>query len=265
MMFKSKMLLVVAGCLMLTGLTGCQTQKDAGPDYADDEAMEIIAESVMARADLVDKYEEEGVDTVSMKSLQSYIDAEREHVNKLKTRVFEDSEMQENVLAYINTLDDADKALENNPVASAEFHKEWNSIYDKRAMLLKEFVDEYGLKVDEKYQEAFDEIIANGAAATKKSQVDEAIEGLMASVVFEKQNDGYGLITYVAVVENTTGVDFENVGMTLGLYDADGVRAEDAYVGTASWKSGEKVRFETISSVDAAETRISIDYYDVVD
>ena len=77
MMFKSKMLLVVAGCLMLTGLTGCQTQKDAGPDYADDEAMEIIAESVMARADLVDKYEEEGVDTVSMKSLQSYIDAER--------------------------------------------------------------------------------------------------------------------------------------------------------------------------------------------
>ncbi|MFR3452185.1 MAG: hypothetical protein ACLTSX_12250 [Collinsella sp.] len=52
----------------------------------------------MARADLVDKYEEEGVDTVSMKSLQSYIDAEREHVNKLKTRVFEDSEMQENVL-----------------------------------------------------------------------------------------------------------------------------------------------------------------------
>ena len=87
----------------------------------------------------------------------------------------------------------------------------------------------------------------------------------MASVVFEKQNDGYGLITYVAVVENTTGVDFENVGMTLGLYDADGVRAEDAYVGTASWKSGEKVRFEAISSVDAAETRISIDYYDVVD
>ena len=81
-------------------------------------------------------------------------------------------------------------------------------------MLLKEFVDEYGLKVDEKYQEAFDEIIANGAAATGKSQVDEAIEGLMASVVFEKQNDGYGLITYVAVVENTTGVDFENVGMT---------------------------------------------------
>ncbi len=41
--------------------------------------------------------------------------------------------------------------------------------------------------------------------------------------------------------------------------------AVDASVGTASWKSGEKVWFETTSTVDAAETRISIDYYDVAD
>mgnify|MGYP001416335777 FL=1 len=113
-MFKKRVMLILAGCLMLTGLTGCQQQKDSGPDYADDEAMEIIAESVMARADLVDEYEKEGVDTTSMKSLQSYIDTERDHVDKLRTRVFEDTEMQESVLAYINTLDDADKVLENN-------------------------------------------------------------------------------------------------------------------------------------------------------
>lgn len=265
MMLKSRVVLAVTGLLMLTGLTGCQAQKDQGPDYADDEAMDIIAGSIMARADLVDSYEGEGVDTTSMKSLQSYIDIEREHVDKLRTRVFEDSEMQESVLAYINTLDDADKALESNPVASAEFHKEWNSIYDKRSVLLKEFVEEYGLEVDEKHQETLDEMIANGAAATKRSQVEEALEGLMSSVAFEKQNDGYGFTTYCAVIENTTGVDFENVGMTLSLYDADGVRAEEAYIGAASWKSGERVRFEAVSEVDAAETRVSIDYYDVVD
>lgn len=264
-MFKKRVMLILAGCLMLTGLTGCQQQKDSGPDYADDEAMEIIAESVMARADLVDEYEKEGVDTTSMKSLQSYIDTERDHVDKLRTRVFEDTEMQESVLAYINTLDDADKVLENNPVNSAEFYKEWNSIYDKRSMLLKEFVDKYGMEVDEAHQEVLDEMIANGAAATKKSKIDDALAALVASVPFEKQNDGYGLITYSAIVENTTGVDFENVSMTLGLYDADGVRAEDAYIGTTSWAAGERVKFETVSEIDAAETRISIDYYEVAD
>lgn len=264
-MLRKSLIFAFVGCLALAGLTGCQQQKDPGPDYADDEAMEIIAESVMARADLVDKCEKDGIDTTSMKSLQQYIDIEREHVDKLRTRVFEDTEMQESVLAYINTLDDADKALENNPVTSAEFYKEWNSIYDKRSMLLKEFVDEYGLKVDEKHQEVFDEMIANGAAAAKKSQIDEALETLMSSVTFEKQNDGYGFITYVAIVENTTGVDFGNVGMTLGLYDADGVRAQDAYLSTTSWPSGEKVKFETVSEVDAVETRVAIDYYEVAE
>ena len=138
-------------------------------------------------------------------------------------------------------------------------------MYDKRTSLLKLFVDEYGLSVGEKHQEVFDEMIANGAAATKKSQIDEALETLMSSVTFEKQNDGYGLITYVAIVENTTGVDFGNVSVTLGLYDADGVRAQDAYLSTTSWPAGEKVKFETISEVDAVETRVAIDYYEVAE
>lgn len=108
-------------------------------------------------------------------------------------------------------------------------------------------------------------MIANGAAATEKSRIDEALETLMSSVTFEKQNDGYGFITYVAIVENTTGVDFGNVSMTLGLYDADGVRAQDTYLSTTSWPAGEKVKFETISEVDAVETRVAIDYYEVAE
>ena len=48
---------------------------------------------------------------------------------------------------------------------------------NNRSMLLEGIRRRVRSKVDEKYQEAFDEIIANGAAATKKSQVDEAIEG----------------------------------------------------------------------------------------
>ena len=53
--------------------------------------------------------------------------------------------------------------------------------------------------------------------------------------------------------------------MTLGLYDADGVRAQDAYLSTTSWPAGEKVKFETISEVDAVETRVAIDYYEVAE
>lgn len=264
-MLKKSLMFALTGCLVLAGLAGCQQQKDSGSDYADDEAMEIIADGFEARCDLVDKDEADGKDTFTMKSLKGYVEAELGLDEKLRTRVFEDSEMQESVLAYINTLDDALKVIESNSVTSAEFYDEWDKVYDERTSLLKLFVDEYDLSVDEKYQETLDELVVNGAAATKKSQIDEALETLMSSVTFEKQNDGYGLITYVAIVENTTGVDFGNVSMTLGLYDADGVRAQDAYLSTTSWPAGEKVKFETISEVDAAETRISIDYYEVAE
>lgn len=264
-MLKKSLMFALVGCLALTGLTGCQQQKDPGPDYADDEAMEIIADGIEARSDLVDKDEADGKDAFTMKTLKSYVEAELEVDEKLRTRVFEDSQMQESVLAYINTLDDALKVIESNSVTSAEFYDAWDKVYDKRTSLLKLFVDEYGLSVGEKHQEVFDEMIANGAAATKKSQIDEALETLMSSVTFEKQNDGYGLITYVAIVENTTGVDFGNVSMTLGLYDADGVRAQDAYLSTTSWPAGEKVKFETISEFDAVETRVTIDYYEVAE
>ena len=193
-MLKKSLMFALVGCLALTGLTGCQQQKDPGPDYADDEAMEIIADGIEARSDLVDKDEADGKDAFTMKTLKSYVEAELEVDEKLRTRVFEDSQMQESVLAYINTLDDALKVIESNSVTSAEFYDAWDKVYDKRTSLLKLFVDEYGLSVGEKHQEVFDEMIANGAAATKKSQIDEALETLMSSVTFEKQNDGYGLI-----------------------------------------------------------------------
>lgn len=264
-MGKKWLIIALAGCLALTGLTGCQEKKDPGPDYADDEAMGIIADGFGARCDLIEEDEAEGKDTFTMKTLKSYVEAELKVDEKLRTRVFEDSKMQESVLAYINTLDDSLKVLENNAVTSADFYDAWGKVYDERTSLLKLFSDEYGLSVDEKYQDSFDEVIANGAAATKKSQIDDALETLMSSVTFEKQNDGYGFITYSAIVENTTGIDFDSVNMTLGLYDADGVRAEDAYIGTTSWPAGEKVKLETVSEVDAVETKLSIDYYEVAE
>jgi len=144
----------------LAGRAGCQQQKDPGPDYADDEAMEIIADGIEARSDLVDKDEADGKDAFTMKTLKSYVEAELEVDEKLRTRVFEDSQMQESVLAYINTLDDALKVIESNSVTSAEFYDAWDKVYDKRTSLLKLFVDEYGLSVGEKHQEVFDEMIA---------------------------------------------------------------------------------------------------------
>ncbi|MDO4437238.1 MAG: FxLYD domain-containing protein [Coriobacteriaceae bacterium] len=251
-------------CLVALSLSACgQPAKDPGPDYADDEAMEIIADAFEARQDVIFKVEEKDPSNAqSMKNMRSYVEAELEVADKLRTRVFEDSEMQELVLKYLNTLDNALKTLEEYPVTSTEFLDEWNERADIRATLLKTFADEYGLTVEEKYQDIFDEVLANGAAAAKESQTEEALQGVLDAIVFEKVTE-YSFTTYSAVVENTTGVDFGDCAFDVALYDAEGVKLDDRYVFTSGWASGEKVRFEFTSEVDTDQIKLSIDYYNL--
>lgn len=249
-------------------LTACgQQAKDPGPDYADDEAMEIIADAFEARQNVISKVGKDAesdtsVDTRSMKNLESYVASELEIAEKLRTRVFEDSEMQELVLKYLNTMDDALELINNNPVTSADFLDEWNKLADIRAILLKTFVDDYGMSVDEKYQEALDEVVANGSAAAKRSQIEEALQGMLDAIVFEKSTE-YSLTTYSAVAENTIGVDLGNCSFDVSLYDSEGVKMEDSYIFTNSWAAGEKVRFEFTSGVDTDQIELAIDYYEL--
>ncbi len=60
-------------------------------------------------------------------------------------------------------------------------------------------------------------------------------------------------------------ISFGNVSLVLALYDADGVKAEETYASTSSWAAGEKVRFEAIGSVDAAQVKASVSNYEVAD
>ena len=52
------------------------------------------------------------------------------------------------------------------------------------------------------------------------------------------------------------------MSITLGLYDADGVRQDEAYADVNSWGPGEKVRFEAYGSVDAQSVKVEPTYYE---
>ncbi|NEG54771.1 hypothetical protein GFD21_03060 [Bifidobacterium sp. SMA15] len=256
--------------VMSVALAGCSQNKEAdGPDYADDEAMSIIADGLQKRSDVIDKQNakqgSEDVDNATYaanlkEAVQTEIDAEK----SLKTRQFKDSKMQEAVISYLNLLDDSMDVLKNYSPSSTDFYTEWQKVYDKRTSMLKTFVDDYGLTVDEKYKDTLSDLTANGAAATKKSQTDETIKNLIESATFEKQDQGYGSYTYSAVIENTSKLSFKNVSIVLSLYDADGVKQE-AYANANTWAAGEKVKFEAYSDVNANEVKASVQYYDVED
>lgn len=232
------------------------------PKYADDKAMNVIAAGFEKRADVIESNANDD-DPHSTENIQEAIKAEIKNDKELKNAKFKDSKMQQDVITYLNLLDDQLKVTEDYSQSSSDYYEEWNKVYDKRSAQLKKLVDDYGLEVGEKYKDDFDDLIKNGRSVAEKTRNEDAINSLTQGANFEKSDDGYGLYTYTAVVENTSGISFSNVSLTLALYDADDIKAEETYANTSSWAPGEKVKFEAMSDVDAVRVVASVSSYDV--
>jgi hypothetical protein len=256
-------LLVLLICSL--GFISACSQNDANAaksKYVDDKAMNVIAAGFERRSDVIESNANDD-DPHSTENIQEAIEAEIKNDKELKNARFKDSKMQQGVITYLNLLDDQLKVTEDYSQSSSDYYEEWNKVYDKRSAQLKKLVDNYGLEVREKYEDDFNDLIKNGKSVAEKTRYEDAINSLIQGANFEKSDDGYGLYTYTAVVENTSGVSFSNVSLTLALYDADDIKAEETYADTSSWAPGEKVKFEAMSDVDAARVVASVSSYDV--
>ena len=256
-------LLVLLVCSL--GFISACSQNDANAaksKYVDDKAMNVIAAGFERRSDVIESNANDD-DPHSTENIQEAIEAEIKNDEELKNARFKDSKMQQDVITYLNLLDDQLKVTEDYSQSSADYYEEWNKVYDKRSAQLKKLVDNYGLEVGEKYKDDFNDLIKNGKSVAEKTRYEDAINTLIQGANIEKSDDGYGLYTYTAVVENTSGISFSNVSLTLALYDADDIKAEEIYADTSSWAPGEKVKFEAMSDVDAARVVASVSSYDV--
>lgn len=249
-------------CLAMA-LTICACgNEDKGPDYADDEAMQVIASGLEKRFEIADR--EATTSSEQLARAKDAIQAELDTDTPLKNRQFKNSKLQEQVISYINVLNEQKDVTKDYEYQSAEYTKQWGKAYDKRTQILKTFVDEYGLKLSGEDQEVLDKLVAEGAEAAKTSDEKETINKLINEAKFEKTDDGYGFYTYKAVVENTSNLTFTNVSVTLDLLDDAGVKHEE-YTSIGNWAPGEKVELKTSSDINAKEIKQHVTFYDVED
>lgn len=263
---KKRLTVLVACLVAIIGLAACSSNsKSEEPKYADDTAMETVQKGFEARAELIDQMEQAGKDTETTKAYKKCVAAELDVDKPLKDSKFKSSKMQQDVLAYINSLEGQKEVLENSSMSSDNFWTDWNKAYNTRCEALKTLVDKYDLKVSDKYKDDFDDLVNNGKAVAKKNEADEQLNNLFSGITFDKQGDGYDNTywTYSAIVENTTSNTYSNVTLTLALYDADGVRQGETYASINTWAAGEKVRVEATSEIDATTVKVEPTYYDV--
>ena len=257
--------LSMTGALLLSlVMTGCNggAQEASEPDYADDEVISAMADGLEKRFDIADDRAESG-EPQTAETFTNAVQAEIDALNSFRSREFKDSELQESVISYINLLNDCVELTEKYPVDTVEFYDAWNELYQERVVALRGFVENYGLKLDGEYEVTLDEMMVEANAAVEKDERERVIQELVDTITFSQTDDGYGFYTYSATVQNTTGYNLSNVGFVLGLYDADGVRAEETYANVNSWPDGETVALEAFGETDASQIKVELDYYDI--
>lgn len=173
------------GIAIIFGLVGRggETKSDE-PNYADDEAMSIIANGLEKRFAIVNLNDDE---ESLRKAVQTEIDTEK----SLKERPFKDSKMQEDVITYINLANDSLNVLNEYSYNSDKYLEEWQKVYDERTSQIQVLTEKYGLKVSDKYADTFKQLTTNGKQVEEQNAQKDAINKLLADATFEKTDSGY--------------------------------------------------------------------------
>lgn len=282
---RRRVLWLALSCVLGTGVlfTGCsdsdtnkETTKEATvtdePEeeevyYADEDFITDMGKGLEARWTLNDADEEkEGYDEIQEQSdeekkmMLSYIDAELDNIGKYTDEKFEDSNLQELAIKYVNLLKKHKEICKYIPVDyDGKYTEEFDPIYNERSKIIEDLVENYGLTVDEKYQDTLDEFITNSQLVKEQDAQINAVSEMLGTISFEEASDESGWKTYESIVENTTGTDFQQFYVTINLLDEDGVIVDTMYDTVGDFKDGAKAKldFSTDKEFDSTEVSAS--------
>lgn len=252
----SKRILCVILIVFCVGLSGCATQNGEEKVY-DQAFLKDFSKGLIDRWDVnssnTNDYEDQ--------RLAKAIDAELKRVDQYKNKKFEDSNLQEKAISYINLLYKQKEALEYYDVDYTKFNEAWKVAYDARTQLIKELTDTYNLEFPKKYQENVSEIMTNAKIVRESEFLENNIKTMTDSIVFKKVKSSYGFSYYEAIVENITDKTFENFSITISLLDDEGVIIEEQYSMVSNFAPGKKAKLEFMTDVEFEKCEISSDYY----
>ncbi|MDO4312213.1 MAG: FxLYD domain-containing protein [Eubacteriales bacterium] len=274
MKWKKRMIWMVGTLGVVAALTGCgrnyNKRTEEAQQYADSAFVEDAANGLQARWDLNKRSErkEDYMDVFAAgegykeRTLCS-IDTELSFIEKYTEKRFEDSNLQEIAITYINLLNRHKEACNYINVDYDRYYEEYETIYNKRSSVIERLVKDYGLTVPGKYQNALNEILMNSWLVEEKEAQEEQIGKMIGGLKFHETNyDGGGMKTYQTLIENTTGMDFKTFRVSINLLNAKGVIVDTVYDQVSAFKNGMTARLEFISDKEFASTQVSVDWWE---
>ena len=207
----------------------------------DGQFMRSLSKGLMARWAESDAQAEQGFIGEDPDLYSKYCEIELEQVKDFANQTFDNSELEADAKQYIEYLNQAQEATKFYTVDYTTFSTQWADTYANRTILLKKFVDDYGLVVKEEYQDTLDDLLVDASAAQEQIDIKDSIQKMTEQFKIETTEDEWGYKTYKISMKNTTDRTFEYFSAEINLYDKNQV-----IVGTgntdqlSSWQPGQE-------------------------
>lgn len=197
-----------------------------------------------------------------MEYLKKCVNYELDKVNDFQAKEFLDEALGEKALRYIESLNNGLAAIDYYSMDNIKYNVLWNDVYSTRVLLIRDFVNNHGLVVDEAHQKTLDEFITNASIVDEQNALDEAINSMVDGYTHEAKDNGYGNISYTVNMENTTDVTFEYFGCSVDVLDENGTIIFTGYTGEIKqFEPGQKAQLDVYTGVQGASLKFHPNYY----
>lgn len=252
------LLVLVGGLFYYIGNKNASEQAMSGKDK---EFLSVLSNGLEERSAFVK--EQEKVSANGGTPNFTGADYSRELVNKeskifeFENAEFDSPRLSQLVKEYIDALKKQKEAVDYYSTDYIKYNDIWSKGYAERSTVIAALCDEFGLKLGKDLAEEFK---SNARAVSAEKDKTKQIEDMITNIQFTKEKTEYSTSTYSATVENTTPYTFSSMSLTINLYKDD-VIVETLYDSTANWESGEKVRFEFMTSKTFDKYKVKGEWY----
>ncbi|MFC6201547.1 hypothetical protein ACFP1L_06640 [Lactiplantibacillus nangangensis] len=237
-------------------LAGCSQKNHSETKYYDKDFISSLEKGLQSRWDINKASSSKPLK--SKEALTKSVNAEFNTVKPYKNKRFKDDKLHEQVITYLNALEDQKKALEH--FEKSKYITEWNKAYNTRTEMLLKINSKYKLTVASKYQPDLDKLIRNGDAVVNKNNKRDAVNILIKAFKFEKSHDNGYIGKYTAIVKNTSGYAFKTFNAKVKLIDSNKTVVQTRHISADAWDKDQTNQFEFTTDKEFSTYEIVSDF-----
>lgn len=196
-----------------------------------------------------------------VKYYTDYVNAELNEIGKFRDVTFSDDTFNQKAHDYINDLDKQMDSLNYYTTDYNKYANEWSDAYGDRSLIISYFLNNYPVKIDDKYADIKNEL-STVAKSTEESKVlEKDINSMINTESFELVEDSYGYKTYKKNITNTTKYTFEYFGLNVQCLDDSKNIIDQEYTGQIkSFAPGQTATLEFTTDKSPSSFNVEAEY-----